>query len=510
MSEKKAYLEDYYQLGNGDPADSYEPGESKQRIDLTEYYKETGQDEATVMVMGVEAFNLGKISRDLAIKLNLKDARTYDPFASERNARTGQEGFFGTVYDKFKEFIEAIIKYIRMAIDWVVDTVKGIFGFRKSARITKAIDDDLEAMREEFVKTMNGLGFPGAEYNVEDWLGNLPPGQDRQAQLMLLKSKFVDDQEAIKGLAASIPLLQQCVAKMKQAGDKTMITSKVLKKVISEEFNRTRARSQVGAGQVPANESTEVNRIAKACKDVTVSLDVPTLADLVGKVYAELYKIEFSNDELTNGFSDVRKKLQESITAEMVQLKKQNIGQTMTDIQYLNKRYQEMSDKEIDLSKVNWKAMGQIVDKSDSEKVTAISGYYNYPNLTGIYQGTVVELRNFTNFCYSASNELMKVEKQIENLVAWHNRTHAYYYAGVMKDVDKVIEMVAEARKAGHNPMAGIDNIPVGLVFIKDADAKTFAEKLSANVNFLIEQDVAGVKTSINNFSKQIGWGKTV
>jgi hypothetical protein len=297
---------------------------------------------------------------------------------------------------------------------------------------------------------------------------------------------------------------------MKQAGDRTMTSSKMLKKTIGEEFNRTRVRQQVVGGAVPANESTEVNRVMKACSDVSASLDVPALADLVGKVYAELYKIEFSNDELTNGFSEVRKKLQANIHAEMVQLRKQNIGQTLTDIQYLNKRYQEMADKEIDISKVNWKAMGTIVDKSDSDKVSAIAKFYSYPNLAATYQNTTVDLRNFTNFCFSASNELMKVEKQIENLVNWHNRTHQYYYAGVMGDVDKVIEMVKEARAAGHNPMASIDNIPVGLVFIKEADAKTFAEKLSANVNFIIEQDLAGVKTSINNFSKQIGWGKTI
>ena len=502
-------VKDYFQLGNGEPADSYEPGDNKQKIDLTEYYKETGQDNATVMVMGAEAFSLGRVSREIALKLKLEGARNYDPFPSERNAVTGNEGFLSSVADGFKAFIEGIIKYIRMAIDWVVDTVKGIFGYRKSARITKAIDDKLDDMNVEFQKTLTGLGFPAKEYNVENFIGDLPAGKNRLTQVTLLKNKLVKDEDSIKNLTNALPIFQQTVAKITKISNQVSIASKNLKRVISEEHKRTLVRAH-NFNLVEARESPEVNRVTKACAETSAALNIEEVAGSVQALYAILYKIDFTNEELSGGFAQVREKLQATIVAQATELNASNIAQTMADIQYLNKRYQEISDNEIDLSRVNWKEIGTIVDKGDAAKIGDISRHFNRPVLITTYQQTTVDLRNFTNFCYSVSSELLKVQNQAAMLIEWHNRAQAYYVSGVVGDIDKCIKLCKEARAAGHSPLANRHGEPVGGVFIKEADAQTFMEKASADVNFIVESDIAGLKTTANNFSKQIGWGKMI
>lgn len=494
-------IDDYQQIGNSNPVDSYQPGENKQRIDLTEYYQVSEQNNATVMVMGAEQLNLGRFSKQVARHLKLKGVENYDPFPSERNARMGAEGFFSAVYNGFKDFIETIIRYIRMAIDWVVDMVKGIFGFRKSERITKAIDDSLGDLKKEFEDTLISFGFNVAEYNVENFLGDLPKGQDRVAQIYLLKNKLDSDIEQVKKLATCVPLIQQLNAKVKQSTDKVTIAQKRLKKVILDEYNRSRVRANAG-NRVNGEASSEVVVISKAMHETVLTLGVEEISGLMTKLYKDLYSLDFSNEELANKFDQVQNRLKTEVVSSASVVARVDVSATLLEIQRLNVRYQELMDDEVDISKVNWKALGEIIDKSDSEKISSMANYYSAPQLLADYQALSVATRNFTQLCYSINKEVLRVEKQIVSLVEWYGRIHAYYYSGVLGDIEGIEKAVNEARAKGLNP------IIEGRVFIKDADAKTFGEKLTANVNFAIHNDIGGVKTSLNNFTKQIGAGK--
>jgi len=507
--EAGAQLDSYKQIDHANPTDGVKPSDGEQRIDLTEYYKETGQAEGTMMMQGFEEISLGRLSKRTAMLMKLQGAETFDPFPSERNTVAGQEGFFHSISEKFKEIIEGIIKYIKMAINWIIDTVKSFFGFRKSARITREIDGKLGDLKEQFEKTMLGLGFPVGQYNVENFLGTLPAGKNVKFQLLLLKSKFETDQESIDGITAALPLLAQAVGKLRQSNDKAMAATKALKKVINEEYTRTRVRKATNQ-RVDSQNSTEANRITKAIQEVKTALDTAPIVDILGKVFETLYKIKFTNEELSDGFDKVRTHLRNSIKTESVKIAPQDVSHLLTGIQYLNKRYLEISDNEVDLSSINWKALGDVVDKSDSDKIKAMADYYGYPALLANYQGMTVEVRNFVQYCFNVSNSLMTVQKQAENLVGWYNRTHTYFYAGVMEDLDTLIAMVEEAKSKGHSPLLNKHGLPQQLLFIKEADALSVMEKLSSNLNFAIENDVAGVKTSINNFSKQIGWGKQI
>jgi hypothetical protein len=488
-------------MGNSSPVDSYQPGENKQRVDLTEYYQVSDQNNATVMVMGAEQLSLGVFSKQVARHLKLKGVEQYDPFPSARNARLGAEGFFTAIYDGFKNFIETIIKYIRMAIDWVVDMVKGIFGFRKSERITKAIDDELGNLKKEFEDVLISFGFNAAEYNVEKFLGDLPKGQDRMAQIHLLKNRLDSDVDQIKKLTTCVPVIQQLNGKIKVATDKVTVAQKKLKKIILDEYNRSRVRASSG-NKVQGENSSEVVVISKAIQETILCLGTGDITEVLGKLYKELYSLEFSNDEIANKFDKVQTRLKTEVVNAAMTVRGIGVTETMAEIQRLNLRYQELVDSEIDISKINWKAMAEIVDKTDSDKIAALAGYYNTPELLAAYQGMSVDVRNFTQMCYAINKEVMRVEKQIVSVVEWYGRIHAYYYHAVIDDIEGMQKAVDSARAKGLSP------IIEQRVFIRDADAKTFMEKVSANVNFAIKNDLGGVKTNLNNFTKQIGMGK--
>ena len=501
-------LETYKQWDNGHPEDAYVPGNSKQRVDLTEFYEETNQEHATTMVTGSEALNLGVMSRRFAQYLKVPNASNFDPFASQRNAVAGQEGFFGTVMDGFKEFIENIIKYIRMAFDWVYDTIRGILGFRKSTRINAAVNSSLGEMKQEFTTTLTGLGFPSDQYSVENFLGDLPPNVNRTGQLQLLKSKFETDEEAMQGLMEALPLIQKCVAKLTRASDKVTVSAKTLKRVINEEHKRFMYRMKNVVGQIKSVDSPEGNRVLKACMDVKASLDISDISKDVQELYSTLYKIEFNNDELTAGFAKARKLIQDTLETATVEVGKNNVTTILTMIQGLNRRYLELSDKEIDLGKIDFKSLGNIVNKDEAAKVADISRRLIPSNLAAVYQEATVDLRNFGQFCFSVSQALLVVERQIENLNSWYNRAHQYYYHGLLNDLEAVAKINLEARAAGANPEADHRGVPTGkFVFIKDADAKTLGEKIANGAKFSIDADLGGAKTAFNNFAKQTGWG---
>lgn len=140
----------YFQLSS--PSDAYVPGDDKQLIDLDEVYRETNQKANNTMVQGVEAFSLGTFSRDLAIELDMPNPSQFDPFPSSNNSVIGAEGFFQTIFDGLEKFIEGIIKYIRMAFNWVVAGIKSFFGFKQSERVEKAINTALPSLNEELRK----------------------------------------------------------------------------------------------------------------------------------------------------------------------------------------------------------------------------------------------------------------------------------------------------------------------------------------------------------------------
>lgn len=499
----------YLQLAT--PTDAYVPNEDpRQLVDLDEVYDDTDQDKITMMVKGTESLSLGVLSREIATKFNLPNAREFDPFPSKRNAVIGAEGFFTTMYEGFKTFVENIIKYIRMAFDWVANTVKGIFGFRKSERIEKAIDDSLDSLKGELKNTLTSLGFPAAQYNLENFIGNLPGKVDRIGQLTLMKTKFESDKEAIEGLTKSIPMFQQVVGKLTQASSKANRLLDNYRKVLKDQYDRTRVRSALQQ-HVPGEFSPEVQKLSAANREAILAMDPMNVVKDVGELLATLYKVEFTNDELTNGFSKVRKDLETAIKAESIKLTQFNAGEMMNKIQELNLRYVELADNTIDMRGINMKALGQAVDKTDADRAQALAGYYGVPDPIVEYQELAITIRNYANFCQVVSRQLLAVDRQINELSRWYARAHMWFLHGLIGDMDKLRALMLEARQEGKNPQADIAGNPTfHLEMIPEADAKTFMENFGASSRQMFEENIADMKTRYNNLVKQLGVGKTL
>lgn len=501
-------LDSYQQIGSSEPVDSYQPGSGKQRLDLDEYYKDTDQPENTVMVQGFEALSFGKISKDLARQLNLPGASSYDPFPSERNARAGTEGFFSMVAEKFEGMIEGIIKYVRMVIDWVIDTIGGFLGFRKKSAITAESNEKQKDLKKEFEKTLIALGFPVADYSLEAFLRDLPSNEAAPFQLLFMKNKLASDQDAIKGIADSLPLIQQAVGKLKVASDKATASQKYLKKVIGEEYNRIRVRKATGQ-HVGGTESTEVNRVLKAILDVKATLDTKAIATTVNKLYEAMYKTGFTDDELSTGYDKVRADLKKTLVTQKINMNGVNVGKTLETIQMLNNRYLEINDKELDLSGIKWRDLGTIVDKTDADKIKAMDDYFQGLGLQARYQEMGVEVRNFVQYCLSITTSMMTVEKQASNLVEWHTKARTYYYHGVIGNAKEIAQIIKSTGNKDDQTELKRQAKKIGKMrFIREPEVLTLQEMLSrVGAGEKVQSSISQFDSQLNNFIKQTGLG---
>lgn len=510
MSEVKGdLLDDYMQIGKGDVTDSFQPGDNKQRVDLSEYYEETKQGDTKLMVMGTEAFNLGKISRDLAIKLGLPDASKYDPFASERNARMGNEGFLAKLSDGFKKFIENIIKYIQMAINWVVDTFKTWLGYKPTVRVTREINDKLGDLQKEFVEMIRGLGFPEDHFNLEEWLGRLPPNLAGKAQLHLLVNKVAEEEETINRLFEVVPLIQKANRTLAKIGTDMVRESKKFSRVLEEETRNTRALLSTTPHLPDAKDSIYVNRVNAALNELRLVTLPEELNKVINDIFTKLYGISFSNNAMEDGFVRLREQLRQNVVSQNVM--QRNNDSTRKAITNLlikaNNRYVELKENTPDLGRVDWKSIGRIVNVTDSQKIQFLQDAYRATTLVSTYSQVAVEVRDVTNGAYLIGQELLKLEKQIESITTWHARTSIYFMAGVVGDVETMQKINQSSMAEGRKPVSDQDGRPHMGAFFSAIPAEGFKENFAQHAHLLLELDLVPFKRALNNFSKQIGLG---
>jgi hypothetical protein len=250
----------------------------------------------------------------------------------------------------------------------------------------------------------------------------------------------------------------------------------------------------------------EANRVAKAINEAKLAIDAQGLVSDVVALLNTLYQVKLSNEELESGFDKVRASLQSSLETTSVKITKVNVGLVTTVITNLNARYIEVADDEIDLRKVNWKSIGGLLDVEDTKKVQFIADHTSAQQLVSEYVQTAADVRNFANFCFVITQQLNIVQKQVANLVGWHNKATAYYHSLIIGDIQTMMAIDALARNQG---LDGAPKDKKGVFkfnVLKEVDAQTFIEKTGVQTQKVLEHDIAGLKSNLKAFTNQIGW----
>lgn len=504
--EKIDYLDDHLQIGNSNPTDAFKSGTDVQLVDLDELFVETEQGEINEMVAGYEEFLKGVVSKQTAIRMGCEDFNL-DPFPSEHNARMGNEGFLTSIFEGFRKFIEAIIKYIRKAIDWVISLVRKIFGYEKTDRQVAAIEEKLPALKEEFEKTILGFGLDPNVFNVSNFVGNLPPGETRAPQIRLFSDRLKTDEEAVNALATTFPEITEGMKVLTKLGNDAIFKSKKLERVVDEEFKKFRIALNNGSIELNPERSTVHINLDKAILELKVALDTQPMVDVVHKVYEKMYSVEVTNEELGRGIKGIRDMVSKRAKERILKFPKGDHAKIMSRISELSSMYVAAKDNDVNLKNFNWKALGNVINKSDAAKIEEISNVLKSPKLLALYQGVSNEMRAYSDLCALTARELMIIKEQITNVITWYARINIYYMAGVIGDLETMKEVIAEAKSKGLNPLSDPDGLPpLDFVDTSEGQAKTRGEIFAAHANVIYEADVSGIKTSVDNFRKQMGF----
>lgn len=500
-------LDDYTQIGAGEPTDSFREGTGKQLIDLSEYYSTTEQDGVNTMVTGAEAFKTGKVSRSDIVALRLPDGYKYDPFPTERNALMGAEGFVATVVEGFKKIIESVIKYIKMGVDWVIAQVSGFFGYRKSARQRAEVAKKLPSLEQEFHNIMKSMGLDSSIYDFDSLTDHLSGDLGRNDQVTILANKVDSDADAMERLAVSIPKFKKIVAQIRRCGNDVTRAAKNFKRVIGDEANRVKADVHLHGD---ATTRTEVTNLYRVFTEVEMVIAEADFAGSVSDLFRELYGIEFKSSEATAArFKELVADTNNQIVAHtfsfMQGSDREKLQKSMLTIENY---YAQIKDEEVNLSDVNWREVGKIIDMSDVDKIKYIAEETGDSSVMTAYTVVAQKIRDFTIGAAKISSELVKLEMKLTNLTQAQLRVRTYLMCLMMDDFDTLIAVNKAAIAAGYkSAVADPNGFPIKskFVFLNEAGVKTGSEKIAQDLNFVIEADVAGLKTRLNNFAKQIG-----
>ncbi|EJI5696385.1 hypothetical protein NFI00_000088 [Salmonella enterica] len=497
---------------NKDNTTAYLPGDDddKQRVDLDEYYEECEQTHVTAMVTGAEAyFASGTLSKKVGRLLNLSGCENYDPIPSRMNARWGGEGFVSTIVDGFKKFIENIIKYVKMAVNWLLDLVKTLLGYKKTKRQVEQATKEMENIKKEFKELLKGLGFPADRWDLDNFIGDPEVSFDRLGAFHILRSKFLDDAEAIKRLGESLPLFIQVVEYMTQSSKNMRRASDRFHGVIRS------AAQEIRKGKTDGRPELEL--IKEAGHEIKLATNFEGITTKLAELYNALYTTadgkvirenKFSNEALQEGFMEIRAQLQQLIQSSAVSVQNVPDKQTLLrNIADASARYAALKESDLDLSGIDFKQYSDLINKQDAEIVREIDGLTSCRGaLVTAYSSTAALVRDYTQFCHGIITALNQTHKQLENLWSWHSRSQQMIYYYVLKDFDSIVQLNKQHLASGLNPYANAEGIPRVDGFVKYDDRVTLFEKIAGTANDLLEENINGIMDSIRNLGKSLGW----
>lgn len=507
MSERP--VSDYTQIGK-DNTNAYQPSEDddKQRIDLDEFYETCEQTGVTQMVSGAEAyFATGTLSKSLARLCQIQGTENFDPIPSRLNARLGGEGFVSTIVEGFKKFIENIIKYVKMAVNWLIDLVKTVTGYKKTRRQVEQATKEMDNIKKEFNELLKGLGFPQGQWDLDKFIGDPEVSYDRLGAFQILRSKFMDDAEAVKRLGDSLPVFITTIGYMNDSSKKMRKASDHFRKTIQN------AAHEIRKGKTDGH--AEIELIKAAGNEIKLATNFNEITTKLGELFNALYTTEdgkrenkFSNEALQEGFMDIKTQLSGMIQATAVNIKSvPDRGQLMANVAAAAARYEQLKDSDIDLSNIDFRQYADLINKSDSDIVQEIDALTSSRGaLISAYSSTAKLVRDYTQYCHSVMNELNKTHKQLENLWLWHGRSQQMIYFYVLKDFEAVVALNKQYIQMGMNPYANGEGIPRVDGFVKYDDRVTLFEKIAGTTNDLLEENINGLMDSIKSLGRSLGW----
>ena len=503
MSDTGLVLNSYTQYGKGNVPESTIPDDGKQAVDLDEFYRESKQDMVDQVVDGMEAFvQTGLLSKRLAGLYRMEKTNELDPIPSKRNlAVVGAEGFFSAVRDGIMAFIEMVIRYVKMAINWAINAVRSILGLQKSERQLKVIAKATTDIRKEFEGTMRGLGFPDTVFDIHAFTKFVSSKENRSGNVSILVSKLTTEEEAVAALEKVGPMFEKAISEMNTVINQLTQNYKTVSKEIGQAKSKLRSRSTDG--------HAEVNLIKAAIASFYGKINFKEIPATSMAIIKELFKIEFDDEELKRGFQVVRDRIGKECQI-IVANTQHDPGPFIAKAAEFNARYAACAVSDNDLGSVKFAEVNKIITMDDAAIIRELASMTGDNEIVTMYQSLAASVQQSSGNFTIILQTLVKSKQQIDSIVNWYARSLITFYAYIYRDIDTVMELNKSLRAQGMGQHADEEGIPQNLVVLDEYTAQTFREKTFANYEEIMKNDIFEMKTKINRAAKQCGLGTVV
>lgn len=491
-------LDDYLQIGNSNPTDSTKEGTNVQLIDLTEILAEEEAGKFKTVVTGLEELSLGVLSKGVAIKLNLKEAREFDPFPSAHNARLGAESFFGSILSGIEKAITWVIKFVRNCIMWVVNLIKKMFGFEPSQRQAKALSEGSVKLRKELEDVAVKLGLPTSYIDPANYFSSLPNDKFELPQLEILASKLRKDGENLEGIIVALTEVPKLVKKIDALRSKLGRAITNYNRVIDQEYAKfLKVKQSPRLAYRSSSESTELSNIRIALNDAMLKVDRDELLSTLRTFTEGMLGKPIESKDISNGLQKVMREFGTTIDHKLLPF---NNTHSRVTVEALLRRGNNLAEDALKNTKVDVRVSGKEYNQllsfatiEEAKKIEEIDRWYSQKGaLVDAYTQAVNFTKEFMEIAIISNDCLLRAQAQANAIVTWRARMEAYVLAVIAEDFNTISQL-------GLNPL---DN---NLRVMDEAVAQTVGEKLAATNQELVNSNFLNIKTIASNLKRQVG-----
>lgn len=472
------------------------PGSSdEQLIDLDKTYQEVSNEKITESVEGAERYRAERLlDKALALHHKVAGAENFDPGLSRRNAILGGENFIITVRDKFIEFIKKIIGYVKKAVAWVINKIKGFFGWGKTEERIAFIETKSDALRSEILGTLNSLKITPSCYNVEHLFDSKPKGLTRIETMKYLKTKIAEPEEAVEALNKSM----QLSAKLEKSIQRSIASLPESKKKISRYLDELRRKAK----QQKITDS-DVIQLKILFMEVTAkNMDIEQLRADVNTLYKEFYGIAIS-DEKSPGIERGRVELQRVKDITSAKISSVVASELHKKIAMVTNFVVNHQDRKLSGLPTDVTIIENMISLNDANFIQEISNIIG-PNREGetvqdAYLKMCASMQQYSALMVDLANVMGDIKTQLSAFAMWKERADALLDAYIVEDLQRVNDLRNTFISEGANVP------PHNFVIIPPEDATSTIKTIGHVAAEAVKYNVNNIGAAANNMLRQLG-----
>lgn len=404
-------------------------------ISLDEVYTVTGQESFQVVAANCrEWLKNSRLHRSGFQALEISGSESMVPSYDRFNAIRGSESFFDTLKKGFVTMIKAVKRFIMAVVDWIIERLKSMFGFSKTARQLQVIAENSKEAKAKLVDVLSDLAKQrGFSLDTDVVYSILPGDMDSKAAFRMVLGKNKTALEQAKILLNTLPEIKNIQAMV----DGVSQNARAAKSIYIQAIGKLRDANRSGLEEGDVKEF-----LATLENDITAKLDIVSIRKATALLVDKLYGIELGDVGIDKSFKDnIRKYREELSTMTSVTIKTKDYTEFRKATDKFPEAVVALSEAKYDAGVLN--NLKDLVEIKDAEFIHSVSdkeagngliaGYAAYSGTISEYTASIEHLMNMLN----------NVRGTMAGVIGWANGVDRLMVGYISGDLKRIMEAEA-------------------------------------------------------------------